>query len=238
LVIPHKVFVVDLITKKKSAFKPRRKGIEKAIATLIEKHLIEEQEKIIRCDDAYLEGKGDFDTNIKTLIDIFLKRSKSKEIKVFILFSLMGLSDVLAEKKEFVDDNVKITRKIIELNPELAVAHYNLGVLLYDMEREEDAEAELREALRINPDDAGARINLGNLLDNMGRKEDAEVEYRESLRINPDFAEAHGNLGILYSKTRKKEEAKKELEIAKRLFDEQGREADVKKAEELLNTLK
>jgi hypothetical protein len=48
----------------------------------------------------------------------------------------------------------------------------------------------------------------------------------------------HGNLGILYSKTGKNEEAKKELEIAKRLFDEQGREADVKKAEELLKSLK
>ena len=126
LVIPHKVFVVDLITKKKSAFKPRRKGIEKAIATLIEKHLIEELEKIIRCDDAYLEGKRDFDTNIQTLGDILLKRSKSEGI----LFSLMGLSDVLTEKDEFVENDVKILRKIIELNPELPVAHNNLAILL------------------------------------------------------------------------------------------------------------
>ena len=39
-------------------------------------------------------------------------------------------------------------------------------------------------------------------------------------------------------KTGKKEKAKKELEIAKRLFDEQGREADAKKTEELLSSLK
>ena len=72
----------------------------------------------------------------------------------------------------------------------------------------------------------------------MGRKEDAEAEYREVLRINPGLAEAHANLGILYSKTGSNEEAKKELEIAKRLFGEHGRESDAKKAEELLNTLK
>jgi hypothetical protein len=42
----------------------------------------------------------------------------------------------------------------------------------------------------------------------------------------------------LYSKTGKKEEAKENLETAKRLFDEQGREADVKKTEELLKSLK
>jgi Flp pilus assembly protein TadD len=106
------------------------------------------------------------------------------------------------------------------------------------MGRKEDAEAEYRDALRINPDYADAHNNLGLLLDDMGRKEDAEAEYRDALRINPDDAEAHGNLGILYSETGSNEAAKKELEIAKRLFDEQGREADVKKAEELLKTLK
>jgi Tfp pilus assembly protein PilF/predicted nucleic-acid-binding protein len=216
-VIPHKVFVVDLITKQESAFKPRRKGIEKAIETLIEKHLIDEQEKIIRCDDAYLEGKGDFDTNIKTLVDILLKRSKSKEIKDSVIFSLAGLSDVLTEKEEFVENNVKILRKIIELNPELPEAHYNLGVLLGNRGRKEDAEAEYREAIRINPDYVDAHINLGNLLNDMGRKEDAEVEYREALRINSDSADAHYNLGVLLKDMGRKEDAEAEYREALRI---------------------
>jgi hypothetical protein len=42
----------------------------------------------------------------------------------------------------------------------------------------------------------------------------------------------------LFSVTGKKEEAKKELESAKRLFKVQGREADVKKTEELLKSLR
>jgi len=41
----------------------------------------------------------------------------------------------------------------------------------------------------------------------------------------------------LFSVTGKKEEAKKELEIAKDLFEKEGREADVKKTEELLKSL-
>ena len=129
-------------------------------------------------------------------------------------------------------------RDALRINPNYADAHINLGLLLDDMGRKEDAEAEYRDALRINPNYAAAHYNLGILLYDMGRKEDAEAEYRDALRINPDYAEAHGNLGILYSETGKKEDAKKELEIAKRLFDEQGREADVKKAEELLKSLK
>ncbi|MGB3460153.1 MAG: tetratricopeptide repeat protein [Halobacteriota archaeon] len=129
-------------------------------------------------------------------------------------------------------------REAIGINPHFAEAHNNLGALLGNKGREDDAEAEFREALRINPNEAEAHHNLGASLGNMGREEDAKAEYRDALRINPDFAVAHRNLGILYSKTGKKEEAKKELTIAKRLFDEQGREADVKTAEELLKSLK
>jgi Flp pilus assembly protein TadD len=146
---------------------------------------------------------------------------------------LAGIYDYVGRR----DEAEKEYRDALRINPDFADAHYNLGVLLGNKGRKEDAEAEYRESLRINPDDAEAHNNLGVLLDHRGRKEDAEVEYRETLRINPDSAVAHYNLGILYSKTGKKEEAKKELEIAKRLFDEQGRETDAKKAEELLNTL-
>ena len=129
-------------------------------------------------------------------------------------------------------------REAIRINPDYAEARNNLGILLTDMGRKENAEVEYREALRINPDHAGAHNNLGNLLTDKGRRENAEAEYREALRIKPNSAEAHANLGILYSKTGRNEETNEEFEIAKRLFDEQGREEDMKKVEELLKSLK
>ena len=136
------------------------------------------------------------------------------------------------------EDAEKEYRDAIRINPDYATAHYNLGNLLKNMGRNEDAEAEYREALRINPDDAEAHYNLGNLLKETGRTEDAEAEYREAIRINPDYAETHANLGILFSETGNKEEAKNELEGAKDLFEKEGREADVKKTEELLKSLR
>ena len=94
---------------------------------------------------------------------------------------------------------------------------------------------EYRDALRIKPDYADAHHNLGVLLYGTGRKEEAEKEYLEAIRLKPDFADAHIMLGILYSETGKKEAAKKEFEIAKSLFEAQGRAEDAKKAEELLH---
>jgi Tfp pilus assembly protein PilF len=219
LIIPHKVFIVDLIAKQGVIFKLRRRGIEKTIETLVEKHLVDEQENIIRCDDAYLEGKGDFYTNknIKNLVDILLKRSKREEIKFPVLFSLMGLFDVLQEKREFIEENVKIIRKIIELTPELAVAHNNLGSLLVDLKRNEESETEYREAIRIKPDYAEAHYNLGNLLKNLKRYEESEAEYREAIRINPDLAEAHNNLGLLLKNLKRYEESETEYREAIRI---------------------
>jgi Flp pilus assembly protein TadD, contains TPR repeats len=112
----------------------------------------------------------------------------------------------------------------------LALMHDYIG-------RTDEAEKEYSEVIQIKPDYAEVHNNLGILLKNAGRKEEAEAEYREALRLKPNYAEAHGNLGILYSETGKKEATNKELEIAKSLFEAQGRAEDVKKAEALLNSL-
>ena len=135
------------------------------------------------------------------------------------------------------EDAEKEYREAIRINHDFAKAHINLGNLLNNVGRKVAAEKEYREAIRINHDFAEAHINLGVLLNNVGRKEASEREYREAIRIKPDDAEAHANLGILLSKTGKREEAKDELEIAKRLFEAEGREEDVKKAEKLLRSL-
>ena len=144
---------------------------------------------------------------------------------------------ILLKNLKRYEEAEKEYREAIRIKPDDAEAHNNLGILLGDLERHEEAEKEYREAIRIKPDYAEAHNNLGISLKNLKRYEEAEKEYREATRIKPDYADAHANLGILFSETGKKEEAKKELEIAKGLFEAQGREEDVKKAEKLLKSL-
>ncbi|MCK4651579.1 MAG: tetratricopeptide repeat protein [Methanosarcinales archaeon] len=141
---------------------------------------------------------------------------------------------VLLDNSERYDEAEKEYREAIRTDPDYATAHYNLGVLLADLKRYDEAEKEYREAIRINPDDATAHYNLGVLLADLKRYDEAEKEYREAIRADPDHAEAHGNLGALLLKTGRSEEAKNEFNIAKQLFENQGRDDDVKKVEELL----
>jgi len=142
---------------------------------------------------------------------------------------LKGLKRYPEAEKEY--------REALRVNPDDAEAHYNLGILLKDLKRYPEAEKEYREALRVNPDYAKPHYNLGNLLKDLKRYPEAEKEYREALRINPDDAEAYGNLGLLFIEMGRRDEAKEEMQKARDLFKKQGREEDVKKAEEILKEL-
>ena len=67
-----------------------------------------------------------------------------------------------------------------------------------------------------------------------GEYNKAIIHYREAIRMDPYLAEAHTNLGVVFQTMDRPENAKREFGTAKELFKSQGREADVKKMEELL----
>ena len=56
------------------------------------------------------------------------------------------------------------TRKAIEINPNFANAHSNLGNLLKDSGQLKAAEFSFRKAIEINPDLGKAHSNLGDIL--------------------------------------------------------------------------
>jgi len=109
---------------------------------------------------------------------------------------------------------VKCYEKAIEINPENSATHNNLGNLLDDLKRFEEAETEYRKAIEINPEYSEAHYNLGVLLQKRERFEEAETEYRKAIEINPEYSEAHYNLGNLLKKRERFEEAETEYRKA------------------------
>jgi Flp pilus assembly protein TadD len=84
---------------------------------------------------------------------------------------------------------------------------YNLGVLLVEQGRKEEAEQAYRKAVDADPKYAAAWSNLGLLLVEQGRKEEAEQVYRKALDADPKHAVAWSNLGVLLAKQDRKDEA-------------------------------
>ena len=111
----------------------------------------------------------------------------------------------------------KCYRKCLKFNPYIAVVHYNLGVLLQELEQYDEAEKEYREAIRIDPDYAVAHNNLGNLLNDLKRYDEAEEECRDAIRIDPDYVVAHNNLGISLYYLKRYDKAEKEYREAIRI---------------------
>ena len=98
-------------------------------------------------------------------------------------------------------------QKTVELAPENAEAHYNLGNTLHKLGRLEEAEVSCRKAIALAPENAIAHYNLGNTLQKLGRLEEAEESYRQVIALKPDFAAAHTNLGSTLKEIGRLEEA-------------------------------
>jgi len=88
-------------------------------------------------------------------------------------------------------------RQAIAADPRLADAHANLGSLLHELGRRDDAHAAYRAGLRACGDSALLHYNLGVVLDDLGRKEDAAAAYETALSADPRMADCHYNLALV-----------------------------------------
>jgi protein O-mannosyl-transferase len=86
-------------------------------------------------------------------------------------------------------------RSILEGNPSSWLAHDNLGVVLAERGRLDEATAHYREAIRLNPSYPEAFNNLGNALARTRQWSEAANAYAGALRARPSFAVAECNWG-------------------------------------------
>jgi protein O-mannosyl-transferase len=90
-------------------------------------------------------------------------------------------------------DERSLWSSAVEVCPESAKAHYNLGAALAQIPGQlPDAIAEYEAALRIRPDYGAAHYNLGNALARIpGEEPRAIAHYQAALQSEPNLAEAH-----------------------------------------------
>ncbi|CAG0962477.1 hypothetical protein MYXO_00835 [Myxococcaceae bacterium] len=91
-------------------------------------------------------------------------------------------------------------RRAIELDPDFADAHCNLGTVLYNQGRRGEARACFERALELAPRHLEAHFNLANVFEEDDRNESALKHYKETVRLDPFFPDAQLNLALLYEK--------------------------------------
>ena len=97
-----------------------------------------------------------------------------------------------------INESLVATQKSVQLEPQDAEAHNNLGNTLKELGRLDEAEASYKKAIALKPDYAKAYNNLGVTLQELGRLKEAEASYKKAIKLKPDYAKAHYNLGKVY----------------------------------------
>ena len=88
-----------------------------------------------------------------------------------------------------------IYQKILQIDPAQPIALHLLGVLAYQVGKNDVAIDLIKKSLVIEPDYVEAHNNLGNAFQEQRRLDDAVASYHKALAIRPELAEAHNNLG-------------------------------------------
>jgi len=84
------------------------------------------------------------------------------------------------------------------VNPRSWMAHLNLGGILADTGRRDEAVVHYQQAMRLRPDDAAKDAYTdGVTLARQGRKAEAAAEFKQALDYQPDFAPAREALRAL-----------------------------------------
>ncbi|HLX22353.1 MAG TPA: tetratricopeptide repeat protein [Usitatibacter sp.] len=97
-------------------------------------------------------------------------------------------------------------RAIVE-DPSRLDARINLGRLLHESGRHEEAERAYREALTACGTHAVVLYNLAVLLEDMDRGAEAIEVYEQALHSDPELADGHYNLALLYERLGKPRQA-------------------------------
>ncbi len=79
-----------------------------------------------------------------------------------------------------LDDAIASYRRVLELDPNFAGIHNNLGAAFKDQGKPDEAGAYWRRELELNPNFAEAHNNLGTVLREQGKLDEAIACYRRA----------------------------------------------------------
>jgi tetratricopeptide (TPR) repeat protein len=122
-----------------------------------------------------------------------------------------------------LDEAIGHYRKALEISPQYAAIHNNLGAALARQGKLTEAITHFQKFLEVNPDSAEVLGNLIRALVQSGRSADAVGVLEGILRTHPDSAAVHNTLGVALVWQKRADEAiahfNKALEINPRLIE-------------------
>ncbi len=108
-------------------------------------------------------------------------------------------------------------KKAVSLYPDYGDAYFNMGIVYYELDRDDEAIEAYQKAIAIDPRDVTARNNLGNLYIRQGQLSAAIEMLEQAVRIDPTYGVARSNLALAYYLAKMYHRARDELNELKGL---------------------
>jgi tetratricopeptide (TPR) repeat protein len=105
----------------------------------------------------------------------------------------------ICRQKGLLAEGEEAARSAAVLAPDFAAAWNNLGIILQEELKLDEARVCLERSLVLAPRNPETLNNLANTLKRLGRAAEAEKRWGEALALKPDYAEALSNLSNLYT---------------------------------------
>jgi tetratricopeptide (TPR) repeat protein len=122
--------------------------------------------------------------------------ARLKPSDVNVAWAYMLKSNYLADQNQLPEAE-KVIRTALKLNWSNAVAHANLGYILLEARRPDEAIGQYQRAVAIDPDFSDAHTGFGIALSQTGKIDEAVAEVERAIEIDPRSEAAHGTLGSL-----------------------------------------
>lgn len=106
----------------------------------------------------------------------------------------------LDSERETYAEAIEAYRRALEIDPDHADSHCNLGSIFYNQGRRGPARACFERALEIDARHVEANLNLATMLEEDEHNEAALRHYKRALAADPFYADAHVSLALLYEK--------------------------------------
>jgi tetratricopeptide (TPR) repeat protein len=156
-----------------------------------------------------IAGQYMFDFSLGQRVVTSTPISTSAEPVPIDVAELFARGIALEEDASHQAQAIETYQQVLELDPDHAAAHINLGTLHYNRQEYALAEKHYRRAIEVDARYALAYFDLGNVLDETGRVAEAIQTYSTALQLAPTYADAHYNLALAYEKIKEPRKALK-----------------------------
>lgn len=142
-------------------------------------------------------ARGEHEETRDFLITRLEKDTRASLLRARWVLALSHLAGVYRERNEF--ESARVTyEKALELKPDDAAVHFNLGLTYNQQGDHARAIAAFEKALAFEPNDPVTLVNLGIVRRRNGEAQLAVAAYQQAIAAHPHHALAYFNLGNVY----------------------------------------